>query len=121
MLEHLVPLPCTPAFVLGIVNLRGAILPVLDLKRFFELPVKGLTDLNKIIVLQSETIRFCILADGIAGVRDIWLGDVQSSLPTLTGVRKDYLKGVTSERVALLDAEKFLGSETIIVREHVTE
>ena len=120
-LEHLIPLPCTPVFVLGIVNLRGAILPVLDLKSFFELPVMGLTDLNKIIVLQSETIRFCILADGIAGVRDIWLGDVQSSLPTLTGVRKDYLKGVTPERVALLDAEKFLGSENIIVREHVTE
>ncbi len=121
MLEHLIPLPCTPAFVLGIVNLRGAILPVLDLKRFFELPVKGLTDLNKIIVLQSETIRFCILADEIVGVRHIWLGDVQSSLPTLTGVRKDYLKGVTPERVALLDAEKFLASENIIVREHVTE
>ena len=120
-LEHLIPLPCTPAFVLGIVNLRGAILPVLDLKSFFELPVMGLTDLNKIIVLHSETIRFCILVDGIAGVRDIWLGDVQSSLPTLTGMRKDYLKGVTPERVAILDAEKFLASENIIVREHVTE
>jgi purine-binding chemotaxis protein CheW len=121
MLEHLIPLPCTPAFVLGIVNLRGVILPVLDLKNFFELPVKGLTDLNKIIVLQSEKILFCILADEIVGVRHIWLGEVQFSLPTLTGVRKDYLKGVTPERVALLDAEKFLASENIIVREHVTE
>ncbi len=120
-LEQLVPLPCTPAFVLGIVNLRGAILPVLDLKRFFELPVKGLTDLNKIIVLQSEKILFCILADKIAGVRHILPRHVQSSLPTLTGVRKDYLKGVTPERVALLDAEKFLASDNIIVCEHVTE
>ncbi|SEK85958.1 chemotaxis protein CheW [Nitrosovibrio tenuis] len=121
MLEHLVPLPCTPAFVLGIVNLRGAILPVLDLKRFFELPVKGLTDLNKIIVLKWEKMLFCILADEIVGVRNIALGHIQPSLPTLTGVRKDYLKGVTPERVALLDAEKFLASENIIVREHVTE
>ncbi|MDE2366100.1 MAG: purine-binding chemotaxis protein CheW [Betaproteobacteria bacterium] len=120
-LEHLVPLPCTPAFVLGIVNLRGAILPVLDLKRFFELPVKGLTDLNKIIVLQSEKILFCILADEIAGVRHILPRHVQSSLPTLTGVQKDYLKGVTPERVALLDAKKFLASDNIIVCEHVTE
>ena len=94
MLEHLIPLPCTPAFVLGIVNLRGAILPVLDLKNFFELPVKGLTDLNKIIVLQSGKILFGILADAIVGVRHILLRDVQSSLPTLTGVRKNYLKGV---------------------------
>jgi purine-binding chemotaxis protein CheW len=120
-LEQLLPLPCTPAFVLGIVNLRGAILPVLDLKNFFELPVKGLTDLNKIIVLQSETILFSILADEIVGVRNFLLRDVQSSLPTLTGVRKDYLKGVTPERVTLLDAEKLLASEKIIVQEQVAE
>ena len=121
MLEQLIPLPCTPDFVLGIVNLRGAILPVLDLKNFFELPVKGLTDLNKIIVLQSEKILFGILADEIVGVRNILLRDVQSSLPTLTGVRKDYLRGVTPERVTLLDAEKLLTSENIIVQEQIAE
>ena len=121
MLEQLIPLPCTPDFVRGIVNLRGAILPVLDLKNFFELPVKGLTDLNKIIVLQSEKILFGILADEIVGVRNILLRDVQSSLPTLTGVRKDYLRGVTPERVTLLDAEKLLISENIIVQEQVAE
>ena len=121
MLEQLIPLPCTPAFVRGIVNLRGAILPVLDLKNFFELPVKGLTDLNKIIVLQSEKILFGILADEIVGVRNILLRDVQSSLPTLTGVRKDYLRGVTPERITLLDAEKLLISENIIVQEQVAE
>lgn len=121
MLEQLIPLPCTPDFVLGIVNLRGAILPVLDLKNFFELPVKGLTDLNKIVVLQSEKILFGILADEIVGVRNILLRDIQSSLPTLTGVRKDYLRGVTPERVTLLDAEKLLTSENIIVQEQVAE
>jgi purine-binding chemotaxis protein CheW len=121
MLEQLIPLPCTPDFVLGIVNFRGAILPVLDLKNFFELPVKGLTDLNKIIVLQSEKILFGILADEIVGVRNILLRDVQSSLPTLTGVRKDYLRGVTPERITLLDAEKLLTSENIIVQEQVAE
>jgi len=121
MLEQLIPLPCTPDFVLGIVNLRGAILPVLDLKNFFELPVKGLTDLNKIIVLQSEKILFGILADEIVGVRNILLREVQSSLPTLTGIRKDYLRGVTPERVTLLDAEKLLASEYIVVQEQVAE
>ena len=121
MLEQLIPLPCTPDFVLGVVNLRGAILPVLDLKNFFELPVKGLTDLNKIIVLQSEKILFGILADEIVSVRNIVLRDVQSSLATVTGVRKDYLRGVTPERVTLLDAEKLLTSEKIVVQEQVAE
>src|ERR1700712_5225839 len=43
-LKELTPLPCTPPFLLGVVNVRGRILPVLDLKKFFDLPEKGLTD-----------------------------------------------------------------------------
>lgn len=121
LLEGLTPLPCTPAFVLGIVNLRGTILPVINLKNFFELPEKGLTDLNKIIVLQSEKIIFSILADEIVSVRNILLADIQPPLPTLTGIRKNYLKGVTPERVAILDAGKLLASENIIVQEQVAE
>ena len=118
-LENLTPLPCTPAFVLGIVNLRGEILSVIDLKKFFELPEKGLTDLNKVIVLQSGNMLFGILADVIAGVRRIPVTDIQPSLPTLTGVREEYLKGVTPGRTVILDAEKLLTDESIIVQEQV--
>lgn len=118
-LENLTPLPCTPAFVLGIVNLRGEILSVIDIKKFFELPEQGLTDLNKIIVLQSEDMVFGILADAIAGVRRIPVTDIQPSLPTLTGIREDYLQGVTPERLVILDAEKLLTDESIIVQELV--
>jgi purine-binding chemotaxis protein CheW len=119
-LENLTPLPCTPGFVLGIVNVRGEILSVLDLKKFFELPEKGLTDLNKVIVLQSGNMLFGILADVIAGVRHIPLTDIQPSLPTLTGVREEYLKGVTAERIVVLDAEKLLTDEGIVVQEQVS-
>ncbi|MBA4142978.1 MAG: purine-binding chemotaxis protein CheW [Nitrosospira sp.] len=120
-LENLTPLPCTPAFVLGIVNLRGAMLSVIDLKNFFELPVKGLTDLNKIIVLQSGKILIGIVADSIAGVRNILAAEIQPSLPTLTGIRKDYLKGITPERMTLLDAGKLLSAENIVIQEQVME
>lgn len=118
-LENLTPLPCTPAFVLGVVNLRGEILSVIDLKKFFELPEKGLTDLNKVIVLQSGNMLFGILADAVAGVRRVPLAGIQLSLPTLTGVREAYLKGVTAERTVILDAEKLLADEKIIVQEQV--
>lgn len=118
-LENLTPLPCTPAFVLGIVNVRGEILSVIDLKKFFDLPEKGLTDLNKVIVLQSGNMLFGILADVIAGVRRIPLTGIQPSLPTLTGVREEYLKGVTAERIVVLDAEKLLMDESIVVQEQV--
>jgi purine-binding chemotaxis protein CheW len=118
-LENLTPLPCTPAFVLGVVNLRGEILSVIDLKKFFELPEKGLTDLNKVIVLQSEDMLFGILADAVAGVRRVSVAQIQPSLPTLTGVREAYLKGVTAERTVILDAEKLLADERIVVQEQV--
>lgn len=116
-LEDLTALPCTPAFVLGIVNLRGEILSVIDIKKFFDLPEKGLTDLNKVIVLQWDNMLFGILADAILGVRRVPLSEIQPSLPTLTGIREKYLKGVTGERTVLLDAQKLLADETIIVQE----
>lgn len=119
-LEDLTPLPCTPAFVLGIVNLRGEILSVIDLKKFFDLPKRGLTDLNKVIVLQSDNMLFGILADSILGVRRVPLSTIQPSLPTLTGIREKYLKGVTAERTVLIDAEKLLAGEKIIVQEQVS-
>ena len=118
-LENLAPLPCTPAFVLGIVNLRGEIVSVIDLRRFFDLPQTGLPDLNKVIVLESGNRVFGILADAIVGVRRIALADIQPSLPTLTGIREKYLKGITPERTVVLDAGKLLADEAIVVQEQV--
>ena len=118
-LENLTPLPCTPAFVLGIVNLRGEIVSVIDLRSFFDLPQTGLPDLNKVIVLESASMVFGILADVILGVRCIPLAEIQPSLPTLTGIREKYLKGITPERTVVLDAAKLLADEDIVVRQQV--
>lgn len=112
-LKELTPLPGTPPFVLGIVNVRGQILSVVDLKKFFDLPGKGLTDLNKIIVLRGEGIEFGILADVIFGLRTVDLKEIQPSLPTLTGIREEYLRGVTSDRLIVLEAKKILTDERI--------
>ena len=118
-LENLTPLPCTPAFVLGIVNVRGEILSVIDIRRFFDLPQQGLTDLNKVIIVRSQEMEIGILADAILGARSIARADIQSSLPTLTGIREDYLTGVTRERVVVLDAAKLLSDKKIVVQEEV--
>ena len=118
-LTNLTPLPCTPAFVLGIVNLRGEIVSVIDIKKFFDLPEKGLTDLDKVVVLQSATMCFGVLADAVLGVRRVPVAEIQPSLPTLTGIREQYLKGVTSERTIILDAEKLLADGKIVVQEQV--
>jgi purine-binding chemotaxis protein CheW len=114
-LRELTPMLCAPPFVLGIINLRGEILSVIDLKSFFDLPQKGLTDLNKVLVVRTDGMELGILADVILGVRTISLLDLQSSLPTLTGIRAEYLQGVTEDRLVVLDAEKILSDKKIIV------
>jgi len=118
-LKNLTPLPCTPPFVLGIVNVRGRILPVLDLKKFFELPEEGLTDLHRIILVHGNDLELGLLADVIAGVRTIPVERLQASLPTLTGIRAEYLKGVTAERLVVLDLDRILADPKIIVHEEV--
>jgi purine-binding chemotaxis protein CheW len=118
-LWDLTPLPGTPAFMLGIVNVRGRILPVLDLKNFFELPAQGLTDLHRIIRVSGNGLELGLLADVIVGVRSIAVDSLQSSLPTLTGIRADYLKGVSDERLVVLDVERILSDPRIIVHDEV--
>lgn len=118
-LKELTPVPCTPPFVLGIVNVRGQILSVIDIKKFFDLPEKGLTDLNKVIILHNGKMEFGILADVVLGVRTIPIDEIQPSLPTLTGIRAGYLRGVTKQRLVVLDVEKLLSDEKMIVNEEI--
>lgn len=114
-LKDLTPLPCTPPFVLGLINVRGEILSVIDLKKFFDLPEKGLTDLNKVVIVHGDDMTFGILADEILGVRLVPGDAIQPSLPTLTGIRDDYLKGITGERTIILDGNRILTDRRIIV------
>jgi purine-binding chemotaxis protein CheW len=116
-LKELTPLPCCPDFVRGIVNVRGQIVPVFDLKKFFELPDAGIADVHMVVIVQSQGIALGIEADAVIGVRAIDLESIQPSLPTLTGVRARYLKGVTEQHVVVLDVSKILSDPKIIVDE----
>jgi purine-binding chemotaxis protein CheW len=120
-LKELTPLPCTPPFVAGIINVRGRFLSVLDIRKFFDLPEKGLTNLNKVIIVQNGEMEFGILADEIVGTRSIPLSELQPPLPTLTGIREEYLKGVTRERTAILDGARLLGDKNLIVHEEISD
>ena len=119
-LRKFAPLPGTPDFVVGIIHVRGRIVSVLDLKKFFELPSVGLSDLNKVIVLADGAMEFGILADAIVGVRRILRDDLQASLPTLTEIRAEYLMGITRQREVVLDGRKLLSDPAIVVAAEVT-
>ncbi|MBS1191879.1 MAG: chemotaxis protein CheW [Rhodocyclaceae bacterium] len=118
-LKAFTPLPCTPGFVLGIVNVRGQILSVLDLRAFFELPQAGLSELNKVIILRQNDMELGVLADAVLGVQSIPRAEIQPGLPTLTGIREAYLVGVTAQRLVVLDGGRILSDKALVVHEQV--
>jgi purine-binding chemotaxis protein CheW len=117
-LTELTYIPCTPVFVLGVVNVRGEIVSVIELKKLFGLPERGLTDLNKVVILHTDALTFGILADRIVGVRDLPVAEIQAPLASMAGAREDFLLGIAGDMV-VLDAQKLLSDPKIIVNDVV--
>lgn len=115
-LTEITPLPGVPPYILGVVNVRGRILSVMDIRRLLDFANVGLTNLNKAIILHNGDMELAVLADEVAGVYAIDGDEGQRALATLSGRREEYLKGVTQDRVVVLDAEKLLASEDLLVR-----
>ena len=118
-LKHLTRLPHTPPFILGITNLRGQIISIIDIKVFFGLPERVLSDMSKIIFVKNEIMELGILADKVIGNVILPVDRLQESLPTATGIRSKYLKGITEERLILLNSVNILSDENIIVNQEV--
>ncbi|HUX13601.1 MAG TPA: chemotaxis protein CheW [Spirochaetia bacterium] len=114
-LIQLTPLPGLPDFVLGIMNLRGRIVSVIDLGKLFGLPERGLTDTDRVIIVGDGTMEFGLLANGVSGILTIPFAAIQESPPTLTGIRRDLLLGVTPDGVAVLDLSRMLSDERVLV------
>ncbi len=120
-LKEIVPIPCTPAFILGITNIRGQILSVIDLKKLFELPERGISDMNKIIIIKNNEMEYGLLADSIIGIKTIPVKKLQRSLPTLNGIREKYLMGISSDLTIVLDANKMLTDKDLVVTNNKNE
>ncbi len=112
---NLTLLPSAPSFVTGIMNVRGQILPVIDIKKFFDLPEQGITDLHRVLIVHHKKIELGILADAVIGTKKISAATLQRSLPTLHGIREEYLKGITADHVVVLDVEKILLDPKLVV------
>lgn len=115
VLKELTPLPGTPVWLRGIVNIRGRIVPVYDLKKLFDLPEQGITDLHRIVLVQGSDLELGLLVDLTTGVYELPAESLQSSLPTLSGIRSDYLKGVTADRLVVLDLGRILADPKLVI------
>ena len=116
-MKELTPLAGTPPFILGITSVRGQILSIIDIRRFLNMPEIRLSENPKIIIVSNQSMEFGILADNISGVRSIPIVELQSSLPALLGSRIEYLRGVTNERMVILDAAKMFSDKNFVIDE----
>lgn len=118
-LLDLTPLPTTPKFILGITNLRGQILSVMNLKIFFDLLDTDIKNSPKLIIVSVGEMTLAFLADDVIGQNRISLLDLQTSLPTLTEKQSKYLIGITKDELIVLDIVKLLTDKQITVNEEV--
>jgi len=117
--RDLVPLPCTPPFVAGIVNVRGEVVTMIDLNVFFELPEKGPAEITEALVVQAGDMTFGILADRVSGMRSIPLAGIQPLLAALPGVRAPYVRGIMADETIVLDVVRIAADRRLIVDEDV--
>jgi purine-binding chemotaxis protein CheW len=114
-LKEFTPLPGVPAFIFGIINVRGQIIAIVDLKKFFNLPERGIGELNRVIIIASEQMEFGILADSVEGTQQVSVERILPTPLTVTTIGENYLKGVTNDTLVILDASKLLSDKSILV------
>jgi purine-binding chemotaxis protein CheW len=106
--------PKTPEFIKGVINLRGKVIPVIDLRLKFNMPEAERTDETCIIVVQVEKVEVGIVVDRVSEVRDINGKEIDDPPSFGTDVDASFILGMgkTEDRVTiLLDINKVLGSD----------
>ena len=118
-MRHITKVPCVPAFVMGIINIRGKIFSILDIRRLLNLPEVKNSKQGKVVIIGFGEMEVGILADDVLGVRHVRMSEIQQDVPTLTGTNEKYLYGIVSDRLTILNVENFLSDDSIIVDETV--
>ena len=116
---ELTRVPCTPPFVLGVVNHRGRIVPVLDLQRLLGTAgAETSTAEGRIVTVEAGGMTFGILAAAVTG--SIRIGaDVLAPARSAVGSGPSLVRGVTAEMVAVLDVDALVHDPRIVVNEEV--
>lgn len=111
------PVPKTPEHIRGVINLRGKIHPIMDLKLKFGMAGTEITDETCIIVVNAAKMMMGILVDRVSEVANIASGEIEDTPTFGSGIDTEYLLGVgkTGGRVRLLlDIDKVITAKDII-------
>jgi purine-binding chemotaxis protein CheW len=103
--------PNVEQYIIGVMNLRGSVIPVINLRKRFGFQVEEYKDETRIIVLKVEDVEVGIVVDSCSDVIDINRGDIEPPPSIVGGVESSYIQGVTKNDqrlIILLDLEKTL-------------
>ena len=113
--------PTTPPWVRGVLNLRGGVVPVIDLAVKFGLPPGEITARTCIVIVEvglgGETALMGVVADAVSQVMEVQPQDVEPPPSFGTRVRIEYLKGMAKadkKFVLLLDIDRVLSSDELV-------
>ncbi|MHB8231594.1 MAG: chemotaxis protein CheW [bacterium] len=101
--------PKAPDFVEGVINLRGRVIPIVDIRKKFHLNIKEATKETRIIVVNIMSKTIGLIVDSVSEVLRINSSTIQPPPPLIAGLDSDYIKGVgkLDERlIILLDIDK---------------
>lgn len=101
--------PATPAFYRGVINVRGQIITVLDLRLFFEVNANDSTPPQELVIVRAIGLEIGLLAHHINGVLSLTHNAIQSPGETR------FARGVTADRLVLLNIGQIFESERLII------
>jgi purine-binding chemotaxis protein CheW len=113
------PVPGTPSFVLGVMNHRGRILPVLDVRGLFELAGRGVPEGSRVLAVEAGGMTFGVFAEAVIGTVTVGAHELAPPPVILPADRQAFLRGVTGEMVAVLDLEVLARDPRITVNDEV--
>ncbi|RMH16622.1 MAG: chemotaxis protein CheW [Gemmatimonadetes bacterium] len=108
--------PRTPEYVMGVVNLRGKVIPVVDLRLKFGMEAIEPTELTCIIVVQARGLVFGLVVDRVSEVVDLIQENIEDAPTFGSGIDTDYIMGMgkSEDRVTiLLDIDRVLSQGDI--------
>jgi purine-binding chemotaxis protein CheW len=114
---EITPVPGTPDYISGICIVRGEIISLVDLRVLLSIPERGLTDLNRVIVLTDHTLTFGILADHITGIGVIELNLMSAPEKVAIPVKNKYVMGMTDTLLIVLDAAAIFADPNMIIED----
>lgn len=111
---EIAPVPGAPSYVLGIINLRGNVVTVIDTRNRFGLMSRETDDSSRIVIIETASHIIGILVDSVAEVVELRSSDIETAPNVGNEETSRYIQGVTSrdnELLILVDLNRFLSDE----------